>query len=49
MSNVLQDFMPKIKGQYRTYEEVFFRKIKGNLDMPSYFSMDNCAYIFLNG
>lgn len=28
--------MPKIKGQYRTYEEIFFRKIKGNLDMPSY-------------
>ncbi|MCD9646674.1 RGS1-HXK1-interacting protein 1 [Datura stramonium] len=27
----LQDFMPKIKAQYRTYEEVFFRKIKDEL------------------
>ncbi|KAM3309366.1 RGS1-HXK1-interacting protein 1 isoform X2 [Capsicum chacoense] len=27
----LQDFMPKIKAEYRTYEEVFFRKIKDEL------------------
>ncbi|KAJ8529027.1 hypothetical protein K7X08_035862 [Anisodus acutangulus] len=27
----LQDFTPKIKAQYRTYEEVFFRKIKDEL------------------
>ncbi|WMV08931.1 hypothetical protein MTR67_002316 [Solanum verrucosum] len=26
----LQDFIPKIKGQCRTYEEVFFRKIKAS-------------------
>ncbi|CAN4091648.1 unnamed protein product [Withania somnifera] len=27
----LQEFMPKIKSQYTTYEEVFFRKIKDEL------------------
>ncbi|XP_060197393.1 RGS1-HXK1-interacting protein 1 [Lycium barbarum] len=27
----LQDFMPKIQAEYKTYEEVFFRKIKDEL------------------
>ncbi|KAM3376237.1 RGS1-HXK1-interacting protein 1 isoform X1 [Capsicum galapagoense] len=31
MHHLSKDFMPKIKAEYRTYEEVFFRRIKDEL------------------